>query len=208
MTIFAEIETLLAGGESDQLEFKTSFDRETIETLVAFANAHGGTVLIGVADDGTIRGVTLGKEGLTIEDLKTDNYQSHLRNKLIAEAFYLTRNIEKYGSGFLRIRKELESYPEVSFAIEEVGGGVLVTFRLREGVGEGVGEGIGEGVNRLYQCIKQTPGVRLPELSNRLQVPVKTLERWIKQLRDEKKVVFKGSPKTGGYFAVEESRET
>ncbi len=42
-----------------------------------------------------------------------DNYQSHLRNKLIAEAFYLTKNIEKYGSGFIRIRKELEAYPEV-----------------------------------------------------------------------------------------------
>lgn len=45
--------------------------------------------------------------GLTIEDLKTDNYQSHTRNKLVAEAFYLTKNIEKYGSGFIRIRREL-----------------------------------------------------------------------------------------------------
>ncbi|HBN25991.1 MAG TPA: ATP-dependent DNA helicase, partial [Desulfobacteraceae bacterium] len=59
--------------------------------------------------------------GLTIEEIKTDSYQSHIRNKLIAEAFYLTKNIEKYGSGFIRIRKELEAYPEVSFDVEEVG---------------------------------------------------------------------------------------
>jgi ATP-dependent DNA helicase RecG len=62
--------------------------------------------------------------GLTIEEIKTDSYQSHIRNKLIAEAFYLTKNIEKYGSGFIRIRKEIEVYPEVNFDVEETGGGV------------------------------------------------------------------------------------
>jgi hypothetical protein len=41
---------------------------------------------------------------LTIEKLKRDDYQSRTRNRLIAEAFYLTRDIEKYGSGFIRVR--------------------------------------------------------------------------------------------------------
>lgn len=68
--------------------------------------------------------------GLTLEDLQTDNCQSHLRNKLVAEAFYLTGNIEKYGSGFIRIRKELKDYPEVDFNIDEIGEDVLVTFRV------------------------------------------------------------------------------
>ncbi len=151
--------------------------------------------------------------GLTIAELKTDNYHSHLRNKLIAEAFYLTKNIEKYGSGLIRIRKELQAYPGVSFYIEETGGGVLVTFRRRGGASEGVPEGVSEGategatagVGRLLQAIRQTPGARLPDLSRQLGVPVKTLERWIKQLRDENKVVFRGAPKTGGYFLFEET---
>lgn len=56
--------SLLLSGESQTIEFKSSFDRETIETLVAFANAQGGTVLIGVSDDGSVNGVTLGKETL------------------------------------------------------------------------------------------------------------------------------------------------
>jgi hypothetical protein len=34
-----------------------------------------------------------------------------LSNKLVAEAFCLTGSIEKYGSGFIRIRKALEDYP-------------------------------------------------------------------------------------------------
>jgi len=35
---------------------------------------------------------------------------SSIRNKLLAEAFYLTGDIEKYGTGFVRIRKMLQDY--------------------------------------------------------------------------------------------------
>ena len=43
-------------------EFKSSFSDKVIVGLVAFANAKGGTVYIGVDDDGTVVGVRLGKE--------------------------------------------------------------------------------------------------------------------------------------------------
>ena len=42
---------------------------------------------------------------MTIEKLRTDNYQAQTRNKLIAEAFYLTNDTEKYGSGYARVRE-------------------------------------------------------------------------------------------------------
>lgn len=54
----------ISTGESEALEFKTSFDREVIETLTAFSNTGGGTVLVGVADNGEVRGIDLGKESL------------------------------------------------------------------------------------------------------------------------------------------------
>lgn len=44
----------LRAGESQTLEFKASFDKAAIETLVAFANAQGGTVVIGIADNGKV----------------------------------------------------------------------------------------------------------------------------------------------------------
>lgn len=66
--------------------------------------------------------------GLKLEELKSDNYKSRLRNKLVAEAFYLTGNIEKYGSGFIRIRKALRDYQEISFKAEEMSGGIWLTF--------------------------------------------------------------------------------
>ena len=51
-------------GESDTVEFKLSFDKEAIETLAAFANTKGGTIIIGVQNSGQLYGVQLGKETL------------------------------------------------------------------------------------------------------------------------------------------------
>lgn len=70
--------------------------------------------------------------GIRVADIQADNYRSSLRNKLVAEGFYLTRAIEKYGSGFIRIRKALEDYPEINFNIQEFAGGVMVTFSRQQ----------------------------------------------------------------------------
>ncbi|MDR1385735.1 MAG: putative DNA binding domain-containing protein [Planctomycetaceae bacterium] len=48
--------------ESQTVEFKTTFSDEVIVSLVAFSNAEGGVVYVGVADDGTAKGILLRKE--------------------------------------------------------------------------------------------------------------------------------------------------
>lgn len=48
--------------ESLTVEFKTSFNENVIETLVAFSNAKGGTVYVGVADKGEVKGIQIGAE--------------------------------------------------------------------------------------------------------------------------------------------------
>jgi predicted HTH transcriptional regulator len=50
--------------ESETLELKESFDSKALETVGAFANASGGAILIGVADDGQVRGIQLGHNTL------------------------------------------------------------------------------------------------------------------------------------------------
>ena len=67
-----------------------------------------------------------------------------------------------------------------------------------------VSAGVSEGVSSLFVCISNKPGLRIPELSEQIHVPAKTIERWIKKLRDENRIVFKGAPKTGGYFIAGE----
>ena len=85
-------------------------------------------------------------------DIQADNYRSSLRNKLVGEAFYLTGNIEKYGSGFIRIRKALQDYPEIDFEIKEFSGGVMVTFAQRGGVSGGVNSLLSYVQSNLVPC--------------------------------------------------------
>jgi hypothetical protein len=54
------METIIAQGESETLEFKAEISKnrdELVETIVAFANSNGGIILLGVEDNGVIRGV-------------------------------------------------------------------------------------------------------------------------------------------------------
>ncbi|MBU0713639.1 putative DNA binding domain-containing protein [bacterium] len=59
--------------------------------------------------------------GLTPEDLQTDHYIAVHRNKLLAEAFYLRGDVEKYGTGFIRIREFLRDCPEVTLDVNPQG---------------------------------------------------------------------------------------
>ena len=59
-----ELRLLLQQGESDTVEFKETLDNEALESVAAFANTKGGTLLIGVRDDGAVLGIMLGKETL------------------------------------------------------------------------------------------------------------------------------------------------
>jgi ATP-dependent DNA helicase RecG len=54
--------TKLPQKESVTVEFKSTFNEETIESLVAFSNAKGGTIYVGLSDKGKVQGVTVGKE--------------------------------------------------------------------------------------------------------------------------------------------------
>lgn len=56
-----ELLKLIKSGESETLEFKESFDKESVETVSAFANTKGGTILVGVSDRGKPKGIQPGK---------------------------------------------------------------------------------------------------------------------------------------------------
>lgn len=107
------LEEMIEEGEGDELEFKSSlrwdFREETVnkrleevvlKTIAAFANGQGGTLLIGVADNGEI----LGLEGdyHALGGANRDKFELHLRN-LMNEAF---------GTGFVTGKIKV-SFPEI-----------------------------------------------------------------------------------------------
>lgn len=40
-----------------------------------------------------------------------------------------------------------------------------------------------------------------------LQIPVKSLERYVKQLKDANLIEFKGANRTGGYYLTEQTKK-
>jgi ATP-dependent DNA helicase RecG len=71
---------------------------------------------------------------LCLADLEHDDYVSSISNRLLAEVFYLTGDIKKYGTGFVRIREFLQEYPEIALIVEEIGDFLKVELRIAEQV--------------------------------------------------------------------------
>ena len=68
-----ELKRLIKQGESYNLEFKESLDKSISKEMCAFANTNGGKILLGVKDNGEIKGINITNK------LKSE-IQSHARN--------------------------------------------------------------------------------------------------------------------------------
>ena len=55
-------------------------------------------------------------------------------------------------------------------------------------------------MDRLYNFIKVKPGQSNINLAVGLERPPSTVEKWLRKLREENKIEYRGSAKTGGYF--------
>jgi|GEM_PF-350600 len=71
-----------------------------------------------------------------------------------------------------------------------------------EGVTDGIAEGAKDKQKQILSTIHQKPGIRVPEIEKFTNIPAKTIETYIKQLRESKLIEFKGSFKTGGYYST------
>ena len=69
--------------ESETVEFKPSLSQinEIVETVSAFSNTKGGTIQVGVSDNGEIVGVDVGKN--TIERLANQIKQNTDRDRFM-----------------------------------------------------------------------------------------------------------------------------
>ena len=94
---------LIAQGEGIDLEFKTCRDqlsRDVYETVCAFLNRHGGTILLGVSDSGDIQGI----EENALEQIKKDFITATNNPQKIHPPAYLSVNEEEVkGKSILRI---------------------------------------------------------------------------------------------------------
>ena len=92
------IANLISQGEHQQLDFKHSISdsRKIARTLAAFANTDGGTLLIGVKDNGNVSGVNSDEEYYMLEgaaqmyckpEVKFKVTRWDINNKVVLEVF-------------------------------------------------------------------------------------------------------------------------
>lgn len=90
----AELRSLLLGGEGPRVEFKSTLrwdlkenrknpglEKAVVKTVAGLLNAEGGTLLLGVADDGTPVG--LERDYATFSKPNRDGFELHLTNLLL-----------------------------------------------------------------------------------------------------------------------------
>jgi len=128
-----EIREMILGGENEKLEIKSTlrFDlrEESVnkklefviaKTISAFLNSDGGTLIIGVDDDGNILG--LEKDMKTLSKQNIDGFELHLRQVIKK---YLGENFEKY----LKISfSKIDDKEVCIIKISKSGNPVFVTF--------------------------------------------------------------------------------
>jgi ATP-dependent DNA helicase RecG len=73
-----ELQNIITAGENETTEFKSSFNKEVIETIVAFSNHKGGRIIIGVNDKKEIKGISLNSETIQnwINEIKQNTIPS------------------------------------------------------------------------------------------------------------------------------------
>lgn len=175
-------------------------------------------------------------DGITVDDLKVE-HSSILRNPDIAQMCFYRRYIEMLGTGTQRMIRDCKenkfkvpmwrqkentttvAFPDIAHnrKSEEITKGI--TEGISKGViakVEGVTEGITEGITaevkdkitKILLVLYKEGGVRTVDIEKLIDIPAKSLERYIKQLKDAGIIEFKGANRTGGYYITEKAKDS
>jgi ATP-dependent DNA helicase RecG len=63
--------------------------------------------------------------------------------------------------------------------------------------------GVSGGASALFDFIRANPGLKTKDIKAEMDLPQRTMERWIRELREQHKIRFQGPSKTGGYYPIE-----
>ena len=174
-------------------------------------------IIIKIFDDKIILtnpGILYGN--LTLQDLEKDDYVSSIRNKLLAEAFYLTGDIEKYGTGFVRIRKMLQNYKNVTYKLSEVGDFFRVellhtaAIDLEKDLETSIYDlekdlknkfNLTDNQVRILNAVMKNKTITQNQLSELVGITSKNIRNNMKRLK-EKGLIKRIGPDKGGYWQV------
>ena len=134
-------------------------------------------------------------------ELKPSNFTPYPKNPSIAKVFREIGFADELGSGVKNLYKYSKAYGGSDPVIVE---GEVFKIEVQtpsEITEQNKSGGISGGISELLNFIKENEGLSAVDISDKIDIPLRTIQRWMKQLKDEGKIVYQGSKKTGGYFA-------
>lgn len=140
---------------------------------------------------------------LKLNDLYTDFYRAAHRNKFLAEAFYLTGEVEKYGTGFIRIRKHFtDSYTGMTLQMTSGSGAFRVSVGLRESLRGTAPQTAPQNTrDQIVKLLQENPRLTKQDLMHVLHKASGTIKEHIRILKKDGRIKRVG-PDKGGYWEV------
>ena len=151
-------------------------------------------------------------EGLTIDDILSDDYISSPRNPKLAALFKDAGLIEKYGSGIKRVLDSCKAHGGVTASFEDHGNWFKVVLtkvngassdRLGEKLGERLGDGLGETRKSILSILAKEPSLSIMKLAAKIGVSTTAIEKNIAWLKANGYLLRIGSARVGRWEVVE-----
>lgn len=120
---------------------------------------------------------------------------------VISKTEFLTGDIEKYGTGFKRLREWFLEYPELALDIFDLDGMIQVTVSSKKKVGEKVGEKLTKNQVEIINQIRKNNNISAKELSLLVGISDRKIEENIAKLK-EKNMLKRVGAARGGYWMI------
>ena len=145
--------------------------------------------------------------------LLPSQFEPFPKNPRIAQIFTQMGRSEELGTGIRKVYKYAQAYAgsdKIEFLEQDVFTTKVPLDKLFFETGKGIGGtngGINGGINSgsiedLLVFIKINPGLNTKTMRAKIHIPQRSIERWIKELKENGKIEFRGPKKTGGYYII------
>ena len=178
-----QLNFILQEGEGFKIEFKESLNNIDKE-IVAFANAQGGRIFLGVGDDDKVKGL----------NPKDFGKVSRTRNPLIAGLLARTEYVEKIGTGINRIITAMKN-ANLLLPKFEYNTSFFITLHDKTHIHKDVTE------EKILISIKENPKITIKELVELTGLTRRGIEWNLSQLK-ERGIITRIGPDKGGYWKV------
>lgn len=186
------------------------FAREAVREAVYNAIIHncymyGSPIQIRIEDDAMIiSNSCILPEGWTVDTLM-EPHNSRPYNPDIANVFYRAGYIEHWGRGIQKICDACKNLGAELPVYELIGNGLRVYFKALKSAlidqpktpnrqGGGIDGGLAE---KIVALIRENESITILEISEKLEIPKRTIEREMKKLRETKRIVREGGNRYG-----------